>query len=246
MRPYRPAVLLGGLLLPVVAAAQSTVFMTDSLGPATRAGEPRFQGGLALSVGQPVHEFRQYVDDGIGASGHGLYRMGGSGAFALRVDGGFVQYGSETKRIPWNDNVGRVSVDLTTRNNIFWAGVGPHLMVPSGPVRPYATGSVGFAVFTTNSSIRDRDTDIEIASDNNQNDATWAMSGGGGFLIPVARNARSLVFLDVGARYHRNGRVTYLREGGITDLPGGGVQYDRIRSEGDLWTFQVGVSVGGR
>jgi len=246
MRPYRPAALLGGLLLPVLAAAQSTVFVTDSLGPATRAGEPRFQGGIALSVGQPVHEFRQYVDDGIGASGHGLYRVGGSGAFALRLDAGFVQYGSETKRIPWNDNVGRVSVDLTTRNNIFWAGIGPHLMVPSGPVRPYATGSVGFAVFSTTSSIRDRDTDTEIASDNNHNDATWAMSGGGGFLIPVARNPRSLVFLDVGARYHRNGRVTYLREGGITDLPGGGVQYDRIRSEGNLWTFQLGVSVGGR
>ncbi len=245
MRPYLPAALLGGLLLPVVAAAQTT-FVIDSLGPATTGGEPRWQGGVALSVGQPVHEFRQYVADGIGASGHALYRMGGSGAFGLRLDAGFVQYGSETKRIPWNDNVGRVTVDLTTRNNIFWAGVGPHLMVPRGPVRPYATGSVGFAVFNTNSSIRDRDTDTEIASDNNATDGTWAVSGGGGLLIPVARNARSLVFLDLGARYHRNGRVTYLREGGITDLPGGGVQYDKIRSEGDLWTFQIGVSVGGR
>lgn len=245
MRAYISAVLVGGLLVPALAGAQFTLAV-DSLGPATRTGEPRFQGGLAFAFGQPVHEFRQYVADGFGGSGHVLYRMGGSGAFAMRVDAGLVQYGSETKRIPWNSNIGRVTVDLTTRNNIFWAGVGPHLMVPRGPVRPYATGSLGFAVFNTTSSIRDRQTDQDIASDNNETDGTWAMSGGGGLLIPVARNARSLVFLDLGARFHRNGRVTYLREGGITDLPGGGVEYDRIRSEGDLWTFQIGVSVGGR
>jgi hypothetical protein len=41
-------------------------------------------------------------------------------------------------------------------------------------------------------------------------------------------------------------RVTYLREGGVRDLPGGGVEYDRIRSAGDLWTYQIGISVGGR
>ncbi|MGZ8377721.1 MAG: hypothetical protein ACXW61_15145 [Gemmatirosa sp.] len=245
MRSYLSAALISGLLLPTFALAQRGL-VVDSLGPATRVGEPRVQGGVALSVGQPVHEFRQYVSNGIGGAGHVLYRLGGSGAFAMRLDGGFVQYGSETKRIPWNDNVGRVSVDLTTRNNIFWAGIGPHFMVPSGPVRPYATGSVGFAVFTTTSSIRDRQTREDIVSDNNQTDGTWAMSGGGGLLIPVARNARSLVFLDLGARFHRNGRVTYLREGGVRDVPGGGVEYDRIRSAGDLWTYQIGVSVGGR
>ena len=244
MRPVLLAALAGGILLPTLAAAQA--FPTDSLGPATRRGEPRLQGGLALSIGQPVHEFRQYVANGIGGSGHVLYRLGQSGAFALRADGGLVNYGRETKRIPWSDDIGRVTVDLQTNNNIFWAGVGPHLMAPSGIVRPYATGTVGFAVFSTSSSIRDRDTNEEIFSDNNQVDGTWAVSGAGGFLIPIARRARSIIFLDLGARFHRNGSVEYLREGGITDLPGGGVRYDRIRSAGDLWTYQVGVSVGGR
>jgi hypothetical protein len=245
MRPFRPAALAAGLLLPALAGAQLT-FRADSLGPATRAGEPRFQGGAALSIGQPVREFAEYVANGVGVSGHALYRLGGSGAFALRADGGFVQYGRETQRIPWNANVGRVTVDLQTTNNIVWGGVGPHLMVPSGPVRPYATGSVGFAVFTTSSSIRDRDTNDEIVSDRNQADGTWAISGGGGLLIPVVRNARALFFLDLGARFHRNGSVEYLREGGIRDLPGGGVEYSRIRSAGDLWTYQIGISVGGR
>lgn len=245
MRSFRIAAVLGGLLLPAAARAQFTV-RADSLGPATRAGEPRIQGGVALSIGQPVREFRQYVANGVGGTGHILYRLGGSGAFALRADGGFVQYGRETKRIPWNDNVGRITVDLQTTNNIFWAGVGPHLMVPSGPVRPYATGSVGFAVFSTSSSIRERDTNEEIVSDRNATDGTWAVSGGGGFLIPVHRSARALVMLDLGARFHRNGSVEYLREGGVRDIPGGGVEYNRIRSAGDLWTYQIGISVGGR
>ncbi len=244
MRPVLLAALAGGLLMPTLAAAQA--FPTDSLGPATRHGEPRLQGGIALSIGQPVHEFRQYVADGIGGSGHALYRLGQSGAFAMRVDGGLVNYGRETKRIPWNDRVGRITVDLQTNNNIFWAGVGPQLMAPSGILRPYVTGTVGFAVFSTTSSIRYRDTDEEIVSDDNQVDGTWAVSGAGGFLIPIVRNARSIVFLDLGARFHRNGSVEYLREGGIIDLPGGGVRYDRIRSAGDLWTYQIGVSVGGR
>jgi opacity protein-like surface antigen len=243
MRPVLLAALLGAAL-PTVAAAQT--FRVDSLGPSTASGEPRLQGGLALSIGQPVHEFRQYVANGVGGSGHALYRLGQSGAFALRVDGGMVNYGRETMRIPWNDRVGRITVDLQTNNNIFWGGVGPQLMVPTGLVRPYATGAVGFAVFSTSSSIRDRDTHEEIVSDNNKMDGTWAVSGGGGVLVPVFRNRKTLVFLDLGARYHRNGSVEYLREGGITDLPGGGVQYSTIRSAGDLWTYQVGISVGGR
>ena len=244
MRPVLLAALAGGLLFPTLAAAQA--FPAESLGPATGRGEPRLQGGLALSIGQPVHEFRQYVANGIGGAGHALYRVGRSGAFALRADGGLVNYGRETKRIPWNDGIGRITVDLQTNNNIFWAGVGPQLMAPSGILRPYVTGTVGFAVFSTTSSIRDRDTNQEIVSDNNQIDGTWALSGAGGFLIPVARRPRSIIFLDLGARFHRNGSVEYLREGGITDLPGGGVRYDRIRSAGDLWTYQLGISVGGR
>lgn len=229
-------------LLPLSLAAQAA----SPLGPATRAGEPRLMGGLSLSVAQPVGEFHAYVKNGVGIAGHGLARLGRSGAFAVRLDGGFVNYGRETRRIPWNDDVGRVTVDLTTNNNIFHAGIGPQLMVPSGPLRPYVHGTIGFSLFSTTSAIRDRRTDEAIVGDDNHNDATWARSAGGGFLIPLTRGPRSVVFLDLGARYHDNGTVTYLREGGIQDLPGGRVAYDRIRSRADLWTYHVGVSIGGR
>jgi hypothetical protein len=66
-------------------------------------------------------------------------------------------------------------------------------------------------------------------------------------LVPVYRNARTLVFLDLGARYHDNGRnVRYLRKGGIRDLPDGRIELDVIQSRADLVTWHIGVSVGGR
>jgi hypothetical protein len=51
----------------------------------------------------------------------------------------------------------------------------------------------------------------------------------------------------VGAQYRDSGRnARYLREGGIRDLPGGGVALEVVRSRADVVTGHVGVSVGGR
>lgn len=232
------------LLAPTALAAQDALH----LGPATRDGEPRLMGGAAFTVAQPAGEFGQYVANGIGANLHGLYRVGASGFFALRVDGDFVQYGSETKRVNLSNTVGgRIRVDLNTANNIAALGAGPQLMVPRGPVRPYVNGTMGFAYFGTESSVRgSSDTQEPFARTTNYDDWTLSYGGGTGILIPVSRRQRSLVFLDLGARFHNNGRVRYLREGGITDLPDGDVALDVIHSRANLWTYHVGVSVGGR
>jgi hypothetical protein len=91
-----------------------------------------------------------------------------------------------------------------------WLGVGPQIMAPRGPVRPYANGTAGVAYFATMSSVGGRD--------------------------------------ELGASFaHDNGRdVRYLREGGIRDLPDGGLQLDVVRSRADLITWHLGVSVGAR
>jgi hypothetical protein len=106
------------------------------LGPATADGEPRLMGGLSFTVGQPRGAFNRNVDEGYGVGAHALYRVDRAGAFALRLDGGFLNYGHETMRVPLNTGPGggRVQLDLTTTNNIFWVGVGPQLMAPRGPV----------------------------------------------------------------------------------------------------------------
>ncbi|NIQ54829.1 MAG: hypothetical protein GWN71_16020, partial [Gammaproteobacteria bacterium] len=40
-----------------------------------------------------------------------------------------------------------------TSNTILYGGVGPQVMVPTGPVRPYANLGVGFGWFATTSSL---------------------------------------------------------------------------------------------
>ena len=236
-------------LAPSPAAAQDAAAAPRPLGPATAAGEPRLQGGLSFSVGQPRGAFHRYVDAGYGVGAHGLYRVDRQGAFALRLDGGFLNYGRETLRVPLSGRPGggRVQLDLTTTNNILWLGAGPQLMAPSGAVRPYVNGTAGFSYFATTSSVKGRNDAESFAEDTNFDDAQFSWGGGAGVLVPLRRGARSLVFLDVGARYHDNGRnVRYLREGGIRDLPNGDIQLDVIRSRADLITWHVGVSVGGR
>lgn len=97
----RAVALAAAAALPPALAAQPSAppVAGRPLGPGTRGGEPRLYGGLALNVAQPVHEFRAYVANGVGLAGHGLYRFGAAGAFALRADLGFVTYGRESRRV---------------------------------------------------------------------------------------------------------------------------------------------------
>ena len=221
------------------------------LGPGTRDGEPRWQGGLGFGVTQPVHEFRRSVPNrGIGGVVHALYRLGGSGAFALRADGNFLRYGSERRTVPIIPGVGRVTADLVTTNSIGGFTVGPQLMVPTGPVRPYALAGLGAAGFSTTSTLEDRDNtyddDRVIARDQNLSDWTLARAGGGGVLVRLGRGRRSIGFLDVGARYQHNGRARYLTKGGIRDNANGTVTLDVREGQANFWTYHVGFALGTR
>ncbi len=236
------------LLLGRAVAAQASAGTTPR-GPATASGEPRFMGGVSFSVGQPTGTFNRYVDEGYGVGAHGLYRVDRAGVLALRLDGGFLNYGRESKRVPLSTTVGgRVMVDLTTANNIAWVGLGPQLMAPRGAVRPYLNGTAGISYFGTTSSVKgSRSANESFAETTNYDDAQLSWGGGAGVLVPLRHGARTLVFLDLGARYHDNGRsVRYLREGGIRDLPNGDLQLDVIQSRADLITYHVGVSIGAR
>lgn len=241
--------LAAAIVLSSSTAAAQQASATPRLGPATAAGEPRFMGGVSFSVGQPSGTFNRYVNEGFGVGAHGLYRVDREGIFALRLDGGFLNYGRETTRVPLSSTVGgRIMVDLTTTNNIGWLGVGPQLMAPRGAVRPYVNGTAGLSYFGTTSSVKgSRSTNESFAETTNYDDTQFSWGGGAGLLVPVRRSARTLAFLDLGAQYHDNGRnVRYLREGGIRDLPNGGLQLDVIQSRADLITYHVGVSIGAR
>jgi len=199
--------------------------------------------GASFSYGRPVGDFLRYVHEGFGLDAFFRWNADPQGVFSLKLDGGFLVYGSETKRVPLSTTVGgRILVDLTTDNNIAWMGFGPQLTFPTGSFRPYANASIGFSYFWTQSSVEGSDDAFDFANTTNFSDVAFRYGFGWGVLIPF-QSGRTEWAIDMGAIYHGNGQVLYLREGGITDLPDGSIILHPIRSDANLLTYRLGFSV---
>jgi hypothetical protein len=232
------------LLLPVVASAQ--VFQVGREDQEQEFGPRRSPvfGGASLVYGRPTGSFASYVKQGFGADGFVRYKIDRQGAFSLGLEGGFLQYGRETFRVPLSSTVGRINVDVTTSNNILFLGFGPQLMVPTGPVRPYVNGGIGFSYFFTESSVEGSDDDYSFAETTNFSDAVFTKMGGAGIYIPFG--SRREAGLDIGARYHGSGRTRYLREGSIEDRPGQAPLIHPVETETKLWSWRIGIVAGMR
>lgn len=235
MRVPVPLLLVAALLCGASAAA------------AQRERAPRrpsgFYLGGALALAQPQGEFDDFVDQGFGLGGHLLYAPRGS-QLGLRLDVGALTYGSERSSVPLSPTLGgRIRVDLTTSNNIAFAGLGPQLGVPDGRLRPYVNASAGVSYLYTESSVDGVDDNRDFARTTNFDDVTFGYGAGGGVYIPLRRGA-SPISLDAGVRYQNNGEAEYLREGDIRDNPDGSITLTPVRSDTDLFTAYLGVSVG--
>lgn len=208
---------------------------------------PRFHIGVQGVYARPVGEFSDYVKHGGGLNASIAWPVMRGSAFALRADGGFIVYGSETRRVCFSSTVGcRILLDLTTTNSIAYINFGPQLMLPDGPVRPYVNAAIGGSYFGTSSSVDGVDgSDNSFASTTNFDDVTLAWTGGSGLLISLSRGSTP-VLLDLGVRYHGNGEVEYLKRGDIQDNTDGSITMTPTRSETNLLTFQIGVSIGAR
>lgn len=207
--------------------------------------QPRMHAGGALMLAQPLGAFDRYV--GLGGGIDGFFRVGldEAGIVSLRLQGGFVNYGNETRQVCLSQTVGcRIVVDLTTSNNILFFGVGPEIGGPAGPVRLYANGTAGFSYFSTDSNVSGDQDFAPFATTRNFGDGGFALTGGGGIQIHLARTDGATIGLDLGASYQRNGFREYLTEGGIIDLPDGSIRLDVRRSRADLLLWRLGVTVG--
>lgn len=202
----------------------------------------RASAGGQLIIAVPIGEFDDYVDTGWGLDGHFRIRLDQQGIVSFRVDGSFVNYGNETRRVCLVTCL--IEADITTSNNILSAAFGPEISVPDGIVQPYINGGIGFSYFSTTSSVEGSDNNNEpFASTTNFDDFTFAWIAGGGLRIPLSRG-RTPVALDLGARLLDNGEVEYLREGSITVNPDGSIDIDPIRSEANLVKILIGVTIG--
>lgn len=225
------------LLLVVAADAQAQSHRRAPFFPT------RFTVAGDLLVAQPKGEFGANVENGFGANVVLLYKLDRSGAFSLRADLGGMQYGSETKRVPFVPYTGRVLLDVTTSNDVYWGAIGGQMqLLTSGPVRPYANAAIGVQGFVTQSALSGSDESWDYASTTNSEDFTRAYIFGGGVLIPLGKTATA-ASLNIGARYHFGGTAKYLREGDITDNSDGSITLNPRNTKTDVVMWQVGVSV---
>jgi hypothetical protein len=230
----------GGLIAmgAVFAAAPLDAQLVDEV------RQPRVHLGVQPLYARTVGEFSDYVEHGGGLNFNVVFPITTGSPLALRADAGFIVYGSETREVCFSTTVGcRIQLDLTTTNGIGYLNAGPQLMLPTGPVRPYVNGAIGFAYFGTSSSVQGTESNEDIASTTNFDDFAFAWNAGGGLLFLLGGRTNP-ISLDVSARYHGNGRVEYLKEGDIIDHPDGSITLLPTLSDGNLVTFQIGVSVG--
>ena len=205
---------------------------------------PRSYVGVELTAASPQGEFRDYVNSGWGGGLHYLVRADRDGWLALRVDASLLNYGHERQRVLLSPTVGgRISVDLTTDNNIAFFGAGPQLGLPTGAVRPYVNGFAGVSYIFTESHVGGSSGGDSFASTTNFDDASFAYGGGAGVYIPLSHR-RNPISLDAGVTYRHNGAAEYLRSGDIVDNPDGSITLHPVFSETNLLTFHLGVSVG--
>lgn len=221
-------------LLPSPAVAQE-----PGQGPEELRTPPRGYVGLSLQVGQARGQFADYVDYGGGGGAYLVYRPNRNGPFGVRLDFMYLNYGSQTHRYPL---VPGVVVDVTTDNQIFQFALGPQLTIGQGALQVYGFGTVGGSFFSTTSGVEGSDqTNQQFASTTNHADATFSGELGGGILIRVSRGLP--VFLDAGARYLKNGRVTYVTKDRVT-ISGNQLLVNPVNSDANLMVYHLGVSIG--
>lgn len=205
---------------------------------------PRAEAGVSFVVADPQGEMGRLVDQGFGAQGYGSWALDRAGHVRVRGDLGFVVYGHERFRSCFGAPVGcRIEMDLTTTNTIFYGGLGPELVLATGRLQPYVNAGFGFTWFATTSSLSGVDEWDDWANTTNYSDAGFAWRAGGGLRVGLTRG-RTPVSLDLSVERHDNGIMEYLTEGDIVDNPDGSVTLLPTRSEADLVTVRIGVSVG--
>ncbi len=200
--------------------------------------------GIDLVGADPISPLDLYFDRGFGAQIFGALPLEATSYLRLRADLGFVIYGDEHRSVCFGGNVGcRIDLDMNTTNSIVYGGLGPEVVLANGPIEPYLYASFGFTYFVTSTSLRGTNDLESFASSTNFSDGMLAWRGGGGLRMRLS-SGRTPVSLDVGLERHQNGVAEFLTKGDIIDHPDGSITVLPNRSEANLVTFRMGVSVG--
>ena len=230
--------------LVLVAGAATLVALAVAergTGQAPKAGF-RADFFLHLEAGFPLGDFGSNADWGAGM-GVGEVLFARVGWLGLRSEASFLIYGSEIGKDP-NPFV---DVEQETTNWILAAGWGPQIYLGTGPIRPFAYGTVGFSAFVTTTSLSWIYEDLPIESTINHSDFGWQFHGGGGLSIEVEGGKHPL-YINLSASYRYNGWTSYLANGtdNLRRLPDGDWVADPIESDANLMSYSLGLRTGAR
>ena len=224
-----PGAAILALTLPATAVAQVEV-------PRVDREIPRFIIGGDFAITQPKGELAGYISSGGGVSFNGLIRMERQGLLFARLEGGGATYGTDTRRFSYAFR----TFELETNNEIQWFSVGPEVMVPGGPLRPYVGAAYSLTRFSTSSSIRERSTNEEYDRVDHASDFTTGWVFGGGFYVPFG--SRSSFAARIGAKYHIGGEANFVREEDVRDAPIEADTFPISRSKADFVLWQIGIT----
>jgi len=237
-------------LLCLLSTASAAAQDSTSAGAARRDERPpnewarRSAGVFSVIQSRPAGQFGDNIGLGYGGTAAYLFSLDKAGILSLRADVGFIDYGSESKRVPLSSTIGgRIQVKVSTNNFIVPVSIGPQLTWPRGSVRPYVNAGFGGQFFFTESSVDGTNDGSSDFSTTNQHDATKSWVAGGGVYVPLY-SRKVNVMLDAGVQYFTGGHAQYLRPGSIVDLPNSQIQVNPLESDTHMLVVRVGVRVG--
>jgi hypothetical protein len=235
---------------------RNTIVITFFLGfgLVSNAFSQEFQVGIDLDIGVPQNEFSDQLDR-VGA-GIGLtagYRFPNSPVM-LGLDFGFMNFGKDVREAPFSTTIPDVTVEVENRYNLVQGNAMLRLIAPSGVIRPFADGLIGFNYFFTETVIQERrSSSDEVVRDTNFDDVALSYGFGAGlqFRIYQDRGENSdnngelspgSVYLNLMSRYMFGREAEYLQSGSI-EIENGEVFYDVSESTTDLLYFKLGLII---
>ena len=210
----------------------------------------KFDAGAFLSLAWPQGDFSNEVDFAWGGGarvGVNLMPVAPLSPI-LFVDVNYLNYGSDSRTVPFSITVPNVWVDVNTSNYMVMVSPGLQVGLRRGPVRPYGEISAGFTYIATRTSVsNDGFSGEEIASSTNFDDWTWNFGVGGGLQIPVWIAPTGVnkvpgvgeVMIDINAKYIMSGEAEYLKEGSLDDY-GRMITYN---TDTNIFQTRIGVTV---
>ncbi|MBN2206309.1 MAG: hypothetical protein JW742_02805 [Candidatus Aminicenantes bacterium] len=216
-------------------------------GPA--AAEKKFEASLRFTPGFPLGEFGDTLDTtGLGMDLGFAYRWPGT-IVSTGASFGFLIMGSESRDEPLSATIPDLFVRVTTANSLLLGHLFVRLQPREGLLRPYAEGLAGFHYLFTTTSISETGSWGGTLSSTNLDDWAFSYGLGGGVKLALLRvrsedssETKTILDLDLGARWLKGGRADYLKKGSV-HREDGVVTYDVYNSRTDLLQAGIGLTV---